>query len=528
MPFVRKSVWANGGDFNNQPLYWYAKGVGVLKTRPINDPTSWQFLAAIHGFESNKWKNNGYLNDSDQLPEQSVRDSYWTQCQHGSWYFLPWHRGYLASLEAIVRDAIIKLGGPNHWALPYWNYSDTKNLNARKLPPAFSNETLPDGSPNPLFVKQRYGLPFGQANSPIIIPPQDVELKKTLVETDFTGVESGGSPGFGGVRTAFSHAGEVHGVLESQPHDVIHVDIGGIVGEFDPQSEFNNLGLMSDPDTAGLDPIFWLHHANIDRLWEVWLQRNHRHQNPTESAWLDGPLDREFILPFPDNQSWKFTSKDVLQTSVPRLNYNYDDISDPLKGTTRIRQRLERLDSPLDTESVKSFDADNAGNVELLAANNVKLDLLQKRASTKVQVDNPTLKKVKRSFAAFESRASSDASVQESDRIFLNLENIRAAHDAVILDIYINLPDGANPADYPQLYAGSISFFGVSSASRRDQPHGGKGLTKVLEITNIIDALHFSQELDVSDLNVEFFSRNTLTPNDQVTVERVSIYRQGQ
>jgi hypothetical protein len=27
---------------------------------------------------------------------------------------------------------------------------------------------------------------------------------------------------------------------------------------------------MRKPSIAGRDPIFWLHHANIDRLWEVW------------------------------------------------------------------------------------------------------------------------------------------------------------------------------------------------------------------------------------------------------------------
>lgn len=164
-------------------------------------------------------------------------------------------------------------------------------------------------------------------------------------------------------------------------------------------------------------------------------------------------------------------------------------------------------------------------NVELLGANNVKLELTGRTTSTQVQLENPILRKVTRSFRAFET---SQPLVQEPDRIFLNVENIRAAHDAIILDVYINLPNGANPADHPQLYAGNISLFGVSNASRSDQPHGGKGLTKVLEITDIIDALYLSQGLDVSNLKVDFFSRNALTPQDKVTVERVSLYRQGQ
>ena len=44
---------------------------------------------------------------------------------------------------------------------------------------------------------------------------------------------------------------------------------------------------MGGFDTAGLDPIFWLHHANIDRLWDVWLGQPGR-ANSTEAAWLTG------------------------------------------------------------------------------------------------------------------------------------------------------------------------------------------------------------------------------------------------
>src|ERR1017187_7513804 len=83
------------------------------------------------------------------LPAQSVSDLYWDQCQHGSWYFPPWHRGYLLAREAQIRAAVIALKGPADWALPYWNYfgpADEFNI-----PPAFTRVNLPDGSPNPLF-----------------------------------------------------------------------------------------------------------------------------------------------------------------------------------------------------------------------------------------------------------------------------------------------------------------------------------------------------------------------------------------
>ena len=48
-------------------------------------------------------------------------------------------------------------GGPDDWALPYWNYSDSTQANARTLPGAFALATLPDGSDNPLRVERRFG-----------------------------------------------------------------------------------------------------------------------------------------------------------------------------------------------------------------------------------------------------------------------------------------------------------------------------------------------------------------------------------
>ena len=44
-------------------------------------------------------------------------------------------------------------------------------------------------------------------------------------------------------------------------HDGIHVAVGGN-------------GHMSDPAVAGFDPIFFLHHCNVDRLLALWSALN--------------------------------------------------------------------------------------------------------------------------------------------------------------------------------------------------------------------------------------------------------------
>ena len=174
------------------------------------------------------------------------------------------------------------------------NYSDSTRPNARTLPGAFDLATLPDGSDNPLRVERR----FGSGTTPIQIDPTFVSLS-ALQDDVFTGGDSDIPPGFGGPETMFHHGPEsdtTNGSLESLPHNVIHGAIGGVAPNGNP-NDWRDLGLMSMPITAALDPIFWLHHANIDRLWNVWLrdmQEQHENPRPDDLArWTGGPAVRD-------------------------------------------------------------------------------------------------------------------------------------------------------------------------------------------------------------------------------------------
>jgi tyrosinase len=136
MPRTRRDVWKLGNEWD-ESLLWYARAVKELRRRPFADMTSWRYLAAIHGVSEQLWRHNGYLASGETLPNTTAfqrQDK--DQCQHHTWYFLPWHRGYLRAFEKIVAAAIAKLGGPNDWALPYWNYNDAQNPNRLRRPSA--------------------------------------------------------------------------------------------------------------------------------------------------------------------------------------------------------------------------------------------------------------------------------------------------------------------------------------------------------------------------------------------------------
>jgi tyrosinase len=161
---------------------------------------------------------------------------------------------------------------------------------------------------------------------------------------------------------------------------------------------------------------------------------------------------------------------------------------------------------------------------ELMGANDTAVQLGGGVVDTQVRLDSDVTRAMANSFS---SNAMLGAAPKEPDRVFLNLENIRGANDAAVFRVYVNLPEGADPAAHPELQAGSVALFGVSKASQADDPHGGNGITSVLEITDIVDRLHLDNALDLDRLRISFVPRNDVRPQDNISVGRVSVYREG-
>ena len=535
--YTRSNAWNNGGTFDNTDLLWYARGVGAMQARGLNDPSSWWFFAAIHGeyvtplsLQNDQvfpWSNIPTPPSVPTAPQPatSVSDQFWDQCQHQTWYFTPWHRGYLWALEAQIRAAVINLGGPSTWTLPYWNYFGPGN--EFTIPPAFTQQNLPDGRPNPLYVTARFG-PDSDGN--IYIPttagiqqhPGDANFFAGPVTQDclsndiYTGDDANTPPpGFGGPATGFSHGGGTSGNQENNPHNLVHVYVGGT------SPDGQTPGLMSDPGMAALDPIFYLHHANIDRMWAIW-NNNPTNTNPTDPNWLNGPAatgNPPFVMPMPNGSSWVYTPQQL--SSLSQLDYTYDSLPSPAPAANLLAQRLTRLGVTAAAAEAKAGATVTTGrNRELVGATQGALPIKGVGASTSVRLDADVRRKVSASLAkASESSAP--------DRVFLNLENVRGTQDATVLSVYINLPEGAKPSDHPELFAGSVGLFGLRSASLKDTKHAGQGLNFVLEITKIIDALHLKNALDVDSLQVRIVPHRAVPDQAQITVGRISIYRQG-
>jgi tyrosinase len=484
---VRKDVWKL--DRWDPILLWYARAIAEMKTRPLNDPTSWRYQAAIHDYVRS---SDPLATPDDRLPSAAEQQRFWRQCQHNTWFFLPWHRMYLEFFERIVAAAVLGLGGPADWALPYWNYSDPANPNARRLPPAFRDQQTPDGTSNPLRIATRNA---GVNAGGVVADDDEVDIAGCLSEAAFVADPAGGNPGFGGPKTVFNHSGGAVGFVEMVPHGSMHVAVGGWMGRF---------------NTAGLDPMFWLHHANVDRLWAVWRARDPLHVDPPNAQWLTA-------VPFEFHDEAgavvSMTSSEVVDTTVAPLLYEYEDLSDPLADDTRAAARGRGREMPQDERPIP----------EMVGATEQPIVLTGTPASTSLSVSAPT---------GPGARSRSDSG-RTPVRVYLNIENITGGGEPTSYAVYLNLPPGADPTQHRELLAGMLPMFGVAEASRSDRSHPGSGLQYSLEVGGVVRTLEARNDWDPANVRITFVPRRRSGESggarsggasDPIQIGRVSVY----
>ncbi|MBC7691935.1 MAG: tyrosinase family protein [Methylotenera sp.] len=142
-------------------------------------------------------------------------------CPHGTWKFFPWHREYLVRFEDIIRT----MSGDPAFTLPYWDWSAHPNL-----PTAFKTGSL---------ALAGHGSRTADMSAAISKIANPSICQQAMALQDFE---------------TFIGSDDASGQLEVRPHNGIHMVMGSYGG---PMGNF----------TSPLDPVFWLHHCNVDRLW---------------------------------------------------------------------------------------------------------------------------------------------------------------------------------------------------------------------------------------------------------------------
>jgi len=301
----------------------YRKAIKAMRELPTSDPRSWTYQAAIHA--------------TFTTPIQTA----WDTCQHGNYFFWSWHRMYLYWFERICR----RMCCDDCFALPYWDYNSPSE---RQLPSMFRDPA------SELFVSQRdSGLNSGAAS----LPAWSVDYSAGLAQFNFTTASS---------------------FLEQTPHNIVHVLVGG--------SGACNNGWMGCVPTAAQDPIFFLHHCNMDRLWNLWLAQGGGRIDPVwDNTWksttytffdeegaqveMNGcevlraaqqlhyvyegepPQVNDFCLPIIKIPPIVFEKELILRLSVPPITLGPEPVSVPID----LREAKQRLSSLAENPNATIF-----------------------------------------------------------------------------------------------------------------------------------------------------------------------------
>ena len=193
-------------------------------------------------------------------------------CAHGRECFGLWHRAYLLLFEQQLRRADVANGFDGNIALPYWDW-DQVELNGQCFPKVVRELILSGGQRDlgaiPGFLPAAAaGRPFAtgrKSRSFVASSPDEGALRLKLHNMEQDGVLDTAMAQQSHLMFACKRFSELDHdpstVSLEEPHDNIH----GFVGR-----------LMADFGSA-FHPIFWLHHCNVDRLYESWMA-SHGHE----------------------------------------------------------------------------------------------------------------------------------------------------------------------------------------------------------------------------------------------------------
>lgn len=155
---------------------------------------------------------------------------------HGAPGFLPWHRAYLLDLERELQAIDPSV------ALPYWRFD-------QPAPNLFTSEFI--------GVSDQFGTVTFSPNNPLQFWVTDGV--PGITRRPFFNIGSESANVISEAQTiALGNRFARFQEMEGNPHGFAHTSFGGSI---------------SSIPTAARDPLFFLLHANVDRLWAKWQRR---------------------------------------------------------------------------------------------------------------------------------------------------------------------------------------------------------------------------------------------------------------
>lgn len=350
----------------NYPDQWnlYLLGLQAFYQLDETSDLSYYGIAGIHGRPYREWGNVSGTNNS----------RWQGYCTHTSILFAPWHRPYLALFEQVLYGIIQNIANSfpdatlaryqqaaSTFRIPYWDWAAQPPSGDQYFPVSVGGSTTatvitPQSNgqtvtiPNPLysykfspldpeqgdFINDQ-GVPYNKWPTTLRYPSSSRSVNATSQEdqvfdamsSQFAGLQSSvnilmNDPNYKDFAAFSNHVWQVNepGTYASLEdiHNSIHGEVGG------------NVGHMAELDYSAFDPVFWLHHANVDRLFAIW-----QALNPTSYTINQPAGDGTFVItassietdttplaPFNDATGQAYWNSDRVR-STETFNYAYPE-----------------------------------------------------------------------------------------------------------------------------------------------------------------------------------------------------------
>ncbi|CAN4128292.1 unnamed protein product [Withania somnifera] len=232
---------------------------------------------------------------------------------HFSWLFFPFHRWYLYFYERILGSLI---NDPT-FGLPYWNWDHPKGM---RLPPMFDREgsSLYDEKRN---QSHRHGtiIDLGHFGTEVQTTQlQTMTNNLTLMYRQM--ITNAPCPllFFGARYPLGTDPSPGMGTIENIPHTPVHIWTGDTR---QPNGED-----MGNFYSAGLDPVFYCHHANVDRMWSEWKAIGGKRRDLSDKDWLNS----EFFFYDENRNPYRVKVRDCLDTK--KMGYDYAPMPTPWRN----------------------------------------------------------------------------------------------------------------------------------------------------------------------------------------------------
>ncbi len=404
----------------------------MMNATAAGDPRSWIFQWYTHAVRPDRTKAGeiSSIYGSGSSPHKTLAQDAWNTCEAhfgpNETSFLPWHRMFVYFLEAIVRKA----SGKHEFSLPYWNYSVSGSAHG-VIPPEFTKAS----DPTYQWLYRANRNPGVNNGAPIDANGPGALNLDALKESTYA--PNGAASGF--------NMG-----LDFGLHGNVHVDTG----------DSTNMGAIP---WAARDPIFWLHHCNLDRLWASWNKNGGA--NPGGS-WLTTTFT------FADLNGNKVvgTVKDF--DDLSKLDYTYDRFEPP-------PLKFIPLPRPFEVAHPRPLLVYELAEVPL-TAEAVRLQMAPAKTPA----------------GPAEGFTEHVANLPPDKHVYLVIKKLRAnTYPGVVYQVFLDLPSGRSLKEADAHRLGRVNFF--EAVTHQEGAPGEQEMPRFLsfEITDVVKGLQANKLL---------------------------------